>query len=130
MSNLANFLLIYGASDQYWQEILANALMPLGVLHVVPEEDIQDVLHTRCYSAIFVDASGLHDISALIKRLRLQQLTAAIIVVTASPTWTRARDAFRAGATDYIRKSMDTDEILSAAREASQPKESRCPRIP
>jgi DNA-binding NarL/FixJ family response regulator len=36
-----------------------------------------------------------------------------IVVATMSPTWKRAREAFRVGASDYVRKSMNEAENRS-----------------
>jgi DNA-binding NarL/FixJ family response regulator len=48
-----------------------------------------------------------------VARIRTQRRDARIVVVTDSPTWSRSREAFEAGATDYIRKLLDKEDILS-----------------
>jgi len=49
----------------------------------------------------------------MLSRLRAQQPEARIVIATTVPTWQRAREALRAGAADYIRKSLDEKELCS-----------------
>ncbi|MGA9349744.1 MAG: response regulator [Anaerolineae bacterium] len=79
----------------------------------MPEEKaLQSVAESR-YDLVIVDASAVGDVLSLVSRLRAQQPQTRIVVVTASPTWQRAREALRAGAADYIRKSLDGEELRS-----------------
>jgi DNA-binding response OmpR family regulator len=117
MIGQARFLLINGAHDQYWPAVLEAALAPLGILQIGLEQDAARLVQLGIYDLLIVDAT-IENVSLLIGRLRAQRPAPRIMVVTASPTWRRAREAFQAGAIDYVRKSIDTEELRSAVRSA------------
>ena len=124
-----SFLLITGSLDPYWTEILTHSLEPLGTLQVGAENDVTSLLRDNFYDLIIIDTSGVEQAPRLIKQICAQQPNVRIVVMTASPTWTRAREAFRAGAIDYTRKSLDPDEITSVVRSAlskPQPRRPEC----
>lgn len=108
------FLLINGSRERYWLNMLKGALGSLGSLQITSEEETMDLVLQEDYGIIIVDASVIKNVSSLISRIRRQQPGAKIVVVTASPTWRRAKAAFRAGANDYLPKSMNTEEFRSA----------------
>ncbi len=113
-----NFLLIGRPEDTGWRRILRQALTPLGVLETVSEADAGErIAQYRCHAIVIIDATVIENVPELVSRLRRQCPESRIVVATASPTWQRARDAFRAGAVDYIRKSWDSKEMLNAMRE-------------
>jgi DNA-binding NtrC family response regulator len=112
------FLLISGSFDPYWGQILAQALESLGTLQVSTEPDAAMLLRSITYDLIIIDASGVEQAPRLIERIRAEQPDARVVIMTASPTWTRAREAFLAGAIDYTRKSLDLDEIRSVIQSA------------
>lgn len=114
MFRKANFLLINGIRERLWRRVLEEALAPLGTLQVGEEEDAVEVVLQQSYDVVIVDATVVKDVPLLISRFRAQQPDTRIVVATASPTWKRAREAFYAGATDYIRKSLNKEEVLSA----------------
>jgi CheY-like chemotaxis protein len=118
MFRKANFLLINGIRERRWRRVLEEALAPLGTLQVGKEEDAVEVVLQQSYDVIIVDATVVKDVPLLVSRIRTQQPDARIVVATASPAWQRAREVFYAGATDYIRKSLNEEEILSAFQAA------------
>jgi DNA-binding NtrC family response regulator len=118
MFRKANFLLINGIRERRWRKVLEEALAPLGTLQVGEEKDAVEVVLQQSYDVVVVDATVVKDVPLLVSRIRAQQPDARIVVATASPTWRRAREAFYAGATDYIRKSLNKEEILSAFQAA------------
>ena len=112
------FLLINGTRERYWHQVLEDALAPLGTLQIGEEEKAVELVLQQDYDIVIVDATVVRDVPLRVSRIRAQRPDARIVVATTSPTWTRARAAFRAGATDYIRKSLNKDELLSAFRVA------------
>jgi len=114
----ANILLINGTREGYWRQVLEDTVAPLGTLQVGEEEEAVELVLQQSYDIVIVDATAVKDVPLLVSRIRAQRPDARIVVATASPTWTRARAAFRAGATDYIRKSLNKDELSSAFRVA------------
>jgi len=109
---LKEFLLVGGYSDSAWSEILGSALSTIGQLDIVAQVASNEKLQQKRYDLIIVDAAGPKDIGELIVSFREQQPDIPIIVVTTSPTWQRARQVFLAGATDYLRKSLDKEALL------------------
>jgi DNA-binding NarL/FixJ family response regulator len=97
--------------------VLERALAPLGQLHIVPEEEAIRAASERTYDVVLIDAGVVQDVVRLVTHLRAQQPQLRIVVVTASPTWQQSREVFRAGAADYLRKSLDRkklrDQILA-----------------
>jgi DNA-binding NarL/FixJ family response regulator len=122
------FLLVGNATEMQWFSVLQRALLPLGKLRSVSEEEAIQAVTGRHYDVIIIDATAIRDVASLVLRLHAQQHQARIVVATASPTWQRAREVLRAGALDYIRKSLDEKDLRSkiqAVVEASPPPWSR-----
>ena len=112
------FLLVGGTDDEYWQQVLQETIAPLGTLQVVTEESAITHVLRQDYAAVFVDAGNVSDFALLTSRIRAQQPGARVVIVTSNPTWHRARDAFQAGATDYIYKAVEKEDLLSSVRGA------------
>jgi DNA-binding response OmpR family regulator len=107
------FLLVTKQKDSQWSLILQQALSALGMLETVPEEAAVDAVIQEHYDVVIIDAGSVEDVILLVSRLRVQRPQLRVVVATASPTWQRARQAFRAGSVDYIRKSWDEGELRS-----------------
>lgn len=108
------FLLIGGSCDDPWRKVIEGAVASLGTLQIAREVDALNLTRQQDYDVIVIDAAKVADVFLLVSCIRTQKPDARIVVATASPTWRRAREAFRAGASDYIRKSMNKEEVLSA----------------
>jgi DNA-binding NtrC family response regulator len=117
MTTIKRFLLITGidegTTDQAWSGLLSEALASLGELHSVTEQDALGAIAQVSYELVIIDALAVDRVTLLVSRIRAQQPTLRIVIGTASPTWRRAREAFLAGAADYIQKTYDKDELLS-----------------
>jgi DNA-binding NtrC family response regulator len=122
----ARFLLINGSTDPYWVDLLTQALQPLGTLQVGVEQDMAALLRDAAYDLVIIDTSRVEKATRLIKRIHAEQPGARIVLMTASPTWARAREAFLAGAIDYTRKSLDPDEIRTVVQSALNKPQSLC----
>jgi DNA-binding NtrC family response regulator len=117
MPGQARFLLINGSRDD-WHVVLEEALAPLGALQIEKEENVLKCVQLDGYDLLIIDATVVENVPALVVRIRAHYPGARIIVTTASPTWRRAREAFQTGVIDYIRKSLDRDEMRSAVQTA------------
>jgi DNA-binding NtrC family response regulator len=106
------FLLISGEEGHRWYQIFKEAAAPIGSVHFVKEEEAIPAILKQEYDLVIVDATVVMDVPTLISRIRRKRPDAHVVTAAATPTWTRARDAFHAGALDCIRKSSDKDEIL------------------
>ena len=107
------FLLVSNKPSTQWASILREALAPLGELCVDSEGNTLHKIPPQHYDAIIVDAGAVKDVVAITHGLRHRCPQARVIIATTSPTWKRAREALRAGATDYIRKSLDKKKLYS-----------------
>jgi len=112
------FLLVSRPEDAAWSLVLSRALAALGMLETVSETDAADrMAQYQCDAITIIDATAIENVPTLVSRLRSRCPESRIVVATASPTWQRARDAFRTGAVDYIRKSWDGEELLIAMKD-------------
>lgn len=113
MSVKAAVILISNPHESHWLRILEKALVSIATLEVAAEAEAIECVLRRRHDLIIVDATSVDDPPYWIARIRDKQPDARVIVVTASPTWTLAREAFRAGAMDYIGKSTSLQELHS-----------------
>ncbi|MBS1786146.1 MAG: response regulator [Acidobacteria bacterium] len=118
MVSKMRFLLINGSQSQYWLRTLRSALVGLGEVDAVGEKDVLASIEGCEYVLLFIDATAVAEPSALIELIRSRQETLPIIVASAAPHWEHARSAMRAGATNYISKSYDEDELREAVCKA------------
>jgi len=109
-----NFLLIGKSSDTTWEVALQKALAPLGWLDAIFEDKALQQLQQKHYDVIIVDSVSTKDVVGLVSLLSQRHPLIPVVVVTASPTWQRARQVFLAGASDYLRKTLDADTLLTA----------------
>jgi DNA-binding NtrC family response regulator len=112
------FLLVDGRYDVSWYRVLKEALAPLGVLEARDEDRAIQLIQQRSYDLVIVDAAAVRSVPLLVSRIRAQRCEARVVVATASPTWRRSREAFQAGATDYVLKSLDREEAISILQAA------------
>src|SRR5947209_6526906 len=100
------------AADKSWREWLAATLAPLGKLEAVEVDEAMKQVKEQ-NGIVIVDATFVENVDAVVSSLRTERPDSRIVVMTASPTWQRARSAFEAGAIDYLSKTMDEEEILN-----------------
>ncbi len=113
MSEPANvlFMVVSDIVDRRWSLVLQDALADLGEIQILSEEDAVRAVSREIFAVIFIDAGAVYDAALLTRRLRVSRPETRIIVVTASPTWEYARQALQAGAADYIRKTLNPEEL-------------------
>jgi DNA-binding NarL/FixJ family response regulator len=63
-----------------------------------------------------VDAGAVTSAPRVISQIRALDPDTRVVVVSASLHWKIARAVFRAGATDYLYKSLNKEEILTGFR--------------
>lgn len=115
-------LIITNNPDSLWVTTVREALSPLGQVLVILETEVLDEITARNYDLILIDASSIEtETAVLINPLHLSQPFVPIVVNTTSPTWRRARDAFMAGAADYVRRTLDKDKILAECQDFLEP---------
>lgn len=111
------FLLIGEREESPVFDNLANALVSFGKLQVLTQEEALRQIQHQEYSLIILDAAILKGGMELITSIRVKWPKARIVVLTASPTWRRAREALKAGAMDYLTKTLNQDEYIAAFKE-------------
>lgn len=116
MEGEARFLLITGIQSAHWRKTLKSALIPLGALDVAEQDQALVEIEHGDYDLIFIDATAVVESVEMVEAIRRQDRDLPIIVAAASPDWEQAREVLRAGASDYVRKSHDEQELLSVVR--------------
>jgi DNA-binding NtrC family response regulator len=110
-----NLLVISNDPASAWLQSVSDALRSLGELHVASEQEAAAQIKVKGYDLMVLDATAIGgDIAAVVARLHQEGPDVPIVVATTSPTWQRAREVFRAGASDYIRKSLDGEKTLAS----------------
>jgi DNA-binding NtrC family response regulator len=111
------FLLVGTREESPSFDNLWKALTSLGKVEVyLPKEALQQIANSQ-YEIVLVDAGVLDNHLLLISEIRAVQPNTRILVLTASPTWRRAREALKAGAIDYLSKSLDAQEYFNVFRD-------------
>ena len=109
-----NIVVISNKPDSPWSNTLRGALSPLGESRFITEKEAPGHVDAQSYDLIIIASGDIEgDIGVLVTCLRAVNRETPIIITTNSPTWRRAREVFWAGATDYIRRTLDKDKILS-----------------
>jgi DNA-binding response OmpR family regulator len=107
----SNFHILCIGGEEAWVQTLQRAISSFGKLDIVQAEGWLSVVKTESYDVILLDWGVFKDPPAIIARLRERAPDSLLIVITASPTWRRARAALKAGANDYIRKTFNEQKL-------------------
>jgi DNA-binding NarL/FixJ family response regulator len=113
MSMKHSFLLICLQEKSVWFQKIKRGLSQLGDLDVTSQMQAMQALQKKKYDLILIDAAATDDEALLISRIRAKHPHARVVIVTTSATWRRAREAFHAGAMDYISKTQTEHEFYS-----------------
>ena len=103
--------LIDGNSGKHWMQLLRSCCAECDAHLMTIQESL---IPNRCFpkiDLILLDASSVTNIHTVIKNLLSLDSRHKIVVITSSPHWREARDAYRMGAFDYITKSLDCNGI-------------------
>lgn len=111
------FLLVTENADTPWTRQLWDVLQGMGTLEIAAQDTAVCHLTASQFDLLIVDAGQIVDFPVLVRRLRSRHGQTPIIVATASPTWQRAREARRAGASDYLVKSLNPKELQARLHE-------------
>lgn len=99
-----------------WLKRLAEVLSSLGTITIYSECAFSEESERR-FDLLVVDASGLQmELAERVSWLHGRFPNVPIVVLTSSPTWRRARAVLQAGASDYMRRSMEDDMLLERCR--------------
>jgi response regulator of citrate/malate metabolism len=113
-------LLVADSVSSYWVANLAEAAAPLGELAVIESGKAMEYIIDTERDVIMLDSSLEGDVIEEVTRLRAEKPGCRVVVVTASPTWERARAAFRAGAVDYLPNTLSVKELRDSLEQFRQ----------
>lgn len=91
--------------------LLNKALAPFDGVQVVLEEKALERISQKDHKVVLLDGPSIADLPTLIRQIHERQPTIKILVLTSAPDWRAAREFLRLGATDYIDKSTNLDEL-------------------
>ncbi len=115
-----HFLLLQGDKDSYWSAFLAEVIAPMGNLSIAVAQDWITQKEEEPDGLIIVDATNVEQFEKLVSTLCAEKPQRRVVVMTASPTWQRARAAFDAGAIDYLPKTLPIDELQAIFKQLLQ----------
>lgn len=106
-------------SNKGWFDAVQKALTSIdGKLSFVSYNDVNpDMLKsaTQPLGGVIIDTAYIPygKWEEIVTEVIAAQPHTKVIVASAGPTWKSARDAFNAGASDYIAQSLDIEELTS-----------------
>lgn len=99
-----------------WLKQTTEVLGSLGELAIYKESLFTDEF-VESFDLVLVDASGLQmELAERVAWLNGRFPQTPIVVLTSSPTWRRAKAVLQAGASDYMRRSIESDQLLQRCR--------------
>lgn len=106
-----NFLVVTNKTSSTWLVTLKDAVAPMGQLQISTEKTAATELQHVPYDMIIVDFVAVKDATEFVSGIHEAHPKIPIVVATLSRGWRRTREALRAGATDYILKSLTSKEL-------------------
>ena len=105
-------ILLVGKKDRtHWYNVVSEALSGTCEVQGIDEELIVQAMRQTHYDLIIIDELNVTDVVKLTHLAIKITPDVKVIVATDSTTWRRARQAFLAGASDYIYKTLDERKI-------------------
>lgn len=90
---------------------LLESLSDFGAAVVASAAEAIPQLQRQSFDFVLIDAGVVANPPELVLQMLDAKPETIIVVLTVSPTWTRARAALQAGAFDYIKMSLDPDDL-------------------
>jgi DNA-binding NarL/FixJ family response regulator len=114
---LKKVLAVSNELDSSWLRAVRRALRAWATLEVITEQDALNCRQTESADLMIVDAAGIDGDAAQVVKCALAGCPQTpIVVATLAPDWQPAREAFLAGASDYVQKSLDPEVIRKSFR--------------
>lgn len=110
-------LLVAHCPESAWRAVLDEAARDIAEVDAFSEEEAFARMRQTKYDLVILDVVDAQNLPALVRRAKTQAPDVPVIVATSSPTSRRAREVFRAGASDYIRRSPDLQDLRATLRE-------------
>jgi DNA-binding response OmpR family regulator len=104
------FLLIGQNINPVWLDCLKLALQHWGEVQIVAPLDIFNH-NMQNYGLILIEANANADMELYIARVKGIALGAKIVIFSAAPNWEEAKRVLLAGASDYIKQSLNEKKL-------------------
>ena len=112
-----NVLLVNGTDENAWVDRLRMVVSQLGRLDIVQKSETLDQMRRLRYDIVVVDETQLIQSYEFISQILRFSPGIRVVVVSEISDWHRARQAFQAGAADFILASANPEELLIVLRE-------------
>jgi DNA-binding NarL/FixJ family response regulator len=106
-------LVVGDPQDVYGLQKLREALAHMGTLRATTELEMSGQLADHCPQVVIVDAGAFDKVAPVVQRVRQECPGAGVVVITAVEHWKVARDVYRAGAAEYLEKSLSRRELAA-----------------
>ena len=116
MANNAPVLIL--GKDDLWFKALKKAFPKETKIIRALTGELSREIKKQGFALIIIDTQDLpqEEIASQIQLLKKNQETAVIIVASVSPTWRAVREAFKAGADDFIAKTLNPGNLLKSLK--------------
>ena len=114
---MPKFLVVGAVPNVGWATLLETKLNELGAVDLIRIDEFLERMQDQQYDVVIMDASTVENVHAIVRQAHRLRPRLPIMIASASPTWEDARQAFLAGATDYVRRSMDAEAVVAAVRD-------------
>jgi len=101
----------------YWEDLIPSIENSLGTVRIIQEEEVLQDRFKIDDDLIVVDVTQMSDLPKLVSTIRSSKPDSKILLAATTPTWREARTAFYLGATDYIRKQSNVEEMIDSLKE-------------
>jgi DNA-binding NtrC family response regulator len=98
--------------NQWLVEIKAGLNQEVCI-QVLSEDEAKHALLLNHFPIILIDSGSVDNVPSLIRALLEIFDEAKIIILSNTPTWHRALQAYQAGALDYFSKLLDKDKLFA-----------------
>jgi DNA-binding response OmpR family regulator len=109
-----HILLVSDPEDEYGLQRIQGALASHGAVRATTEGRMATDLASESYALVIIDAGAVRRVAPVVEQARQASPETKIVVITASEHWKVARDAYRAGAAEYLDKSLSSDELAAS----------------
>lgn len=113
---VANQGLVIAAAEDPWTREFVETMRPVCAMVIVKQGEWSMHNTQATYELVVIDSTTVTDVSSLIGEVRHAFPTSRIVVMTASPRWQNARDAFEAGAQEYLSKNSRAEKLVDSIR--------------
>ncbi len=104
----------------YWKRMAKEIRKAIGPVQIVQDVEVLYNKVRKKVDLFVIDDTGTSNMVRLFKVIQMLHPGSKILVASLAPTWKPVREAFYLGAADYIRKTYDPQEMISAIREGPE----------